>query len=61
MEGFKKNWQPIVYGVAAVVAAYFIYKYSTYEDSVSEKRKGPFQSVIAGTVNWEALQEEKEK
>ena len=32
-----------------------------YEESSSYRKKGPFQSVIAGTVSWEAPQEEKEK
>lgn len=54
METFKKHWKPVLIGTAALLVGYLAYKWSIDDDTVKARKRGPFQSVIAGTVNWEA-------
>jgi hypothetical protein len=57
MESIKKNWQPVVIGLGILLGGILMYKLSQFEEcpiTTFIKKRGPFQTVVSGTVNWEA-------
>jgi len=58
MESFKKNWPLVLIGgIGMLVVGYAGYKLSQFEEcpiTTFIKRRGPFQTVVSGTVNWES-------
>lgn len=57
MESIKKNWQPVMIGLGILLGGILMYKlYQCEECPITTfiKKRGPFQTVVSGTVNWEA-------